>query len=107
MERNNQNGSYCITEQGDLGLGTTPISKDYVDENGNKFWSGNKLYPTAIEWNETVGANARSDWLEFPPCRLRSVRRHPSRRITGHSRGTRGRGSPARDRVCTTECSDV
>jgi len=33
MERNNQNGSYCITEQGDLGLGTTPISKDYVDEN--------------------------------------------------------------------------
>mgnify|MGYP003376767917 CR=1 FL=1 len=34
MERNNQNGSYCITEQGDLGLGTTPISKDYVDENG-------------------------------------------------------------------------
>lgn len=35
MERNNQNGSYCITEQGDLGLGTTPISKEYVDENGN------------------------------------------------------------------------
>lgn len=35
MECNNQNGSYCITEQGDLGLGTTPISKDYVDENGN------------------------------------------------------------------------
>ncbi|KAM7456148.1 hypothetical protein BLSTO_03093 [Blastocystis sp. subtype 1] len=27
--------------------------RDYVDENGNKFWSGNKLYPTAIEWNET------------------------------------------------------
>lgn len=35
MERNNQDGSYCITEQGDLGLGTTPISKEYVDENGN------------------------------------------------------------------------
>lgn len=35
MECNNQNGSYCITEQGDLGLGTTPISKEYVDEKGD------------------------------------------------------------------------
>ena len=35
MERNNQNGAYVIQEQGDLGLGTTPIDKKYVDENGN------------------------------------------------------------------------
>lgn len=35
MERNNQDGSYAIQEQGDLGLGTTPIDPKYVDENGN------------------------------------------------------------------------
>lgn len=35
MERNNQNGSYVIQEQGDLGLGTTPIDPKYVDEKGN------------------------------------------------------------------------
>lgn len=35
MERNNQNGSYAIQEQGDLGLGTTPIDPKYVDEKGN------------------------------------------------------------------------
>lgn len=35
MEKNNQNGSYAIQEQGDLGLGTTPIDPKYVDEQGN------------------------------------------------------------------------
>lgn len=34
MERNNQNGSYAIQEQGDLGLGTVSIDPKYVDENG-------------------------------------------------------------------------
>lgn len=35
MDRNNQNGSYSIQEQGDLGLGLTPIDEQYVDKNGN------------------------------------------------------------------------
>lgn len=34
MEYNNQNGAYAIQEQGDLGLGTIPIDKKYIDENG-------------------------------------------------------------------------
>lgn len=34
MERNNQNGAYVIQEQGDLGLGTTPIDPKYVDKDG-------------------------------------------------------------------------
>ena len=34
MERNNQNGSYAIQEQGDLGLGTTAIDPTYVDKDG-------------------------------------------------------------------------
>lgn len=33
-ERNNQNGAYAIQEQGDLGLGTTPIDPKYVGEDG-------------------------------------------------------------------------
>lgn len=35
MDRNNQNGTYAIQEQGDLGLGTNPIDPRYIDENGN------------------------------------------------------------------------
>lgn len=35
MEKNNQNGTYTIQEQGDLGLGLTPIDEQYVDKNGN------------------------------------------------------------------------
>lgn len=34
MEKNNQNGSYVITEQGDLGLGTMAIDSKYVTEKG-------------------------------------------------------------------------
>lgn len=34
MEKNNQNGSYMIQEQGDLGLGTQAIDPKYVGENG-------------------------------------------------------------------------
>lgn len=34
MEKNNQDGAYIITEQGDLGLGTTEIDPKYVTENG-------------------------------------------------------------------------
>ena len=33
-ERNNQNGAYAIQEQGDLGVGTTPIDPKYVGEDG-------------------------------------------------------------------------
>lgn len=33
MEKNNQNGSYAIQEQGDLGLGLNPIDEQYVDKN--------------------------------------------------------------------------
>lgn len=36
MERNNQNGSYSIQEQGDLGLGLTPIDEQYVDKKTGK-----------------------------------------------------------------------
>lgn len=36
MKRNNQNGSYSIQEQGDLGLGLTPIDEQYVDKNTGK-----------------------------------------------------------------------
>lgn len=32
MEKNNQDGSYVIQEQGDLGLGTTEIDPKYVTE---------------------------------------------------------------------------
>ena len=35
MEKNNQNGSYVIQEQGDLGLGTIPIDKKYIKEDGS------------------------------------------------------------------------
>lgn len=39
MDTNNNwkhdEGSYVITEQGDLGLGTTKIDPKYVDKNGN------------------------------------------------------------------------
>lgn len=34
MELNNQNGAYAIQEQGDLGLGTIPVDKKYVKEDG-------------------------------------------------------------------------
>lgn len=34
MEKNNQDGSYVITEQGDLGLGTIAIDSKYVTEKG-------------------------------------------------------------------------
>ena len=36
MEKNNQNGAYSIQEQGDLGLGLTPIDEQYVDKNTGK-----------------------------------------------------------------------
>lgn len=32
---NHDNGSYVVTEQGDLGLGTTPIDPKYLDKDGN------------------------------------------------------------------------
>ena len=35
MEKNNQDGTYIIQEQGDLGLGTTAIDPKYVDKDGN------------------------------------------------------------------------
>lgn len=38
MNNNNwkhDEGSYVVTEQGDLGLGTTKIDPKYVDANGN------------------------------------------------------------------------
>lgn len=31
--------------------------KDSIDANGNKFWSGNKLYPTPIDFDEMVGVS--------------------------------------------------
>lgn len=34
-EKNNQNGTYVIQEQGDLGLGTQVIDPKYLDEQGN------------------------------------------------------------------------
>ena len=34
MEKNNQDGSYVIQEQGDLGLGTIPIDRQYINEKG-------------------------------------------------------------------------
>ena len=27
------------------------LQKDYIDDHGNLFWSGNKLYPTATRFN--------------------------------------------------------
>lgn len=35
MDKNNKDGAYVIQEQGDLGLGTTPIDPKYVTEDGN------------------------------------------------------------------------
>lgn len=32
---NNQDGSYAIQEQGDLGLGLTEIDSKYIQENGS------------------------------------------------------------------------
>lgn len=36
MVKNNKNGSYAIQEQGDLGLGLTPIDEQYVDKKTGK-----------------------------------------------------------------------
>lgn len=37
----NQNGNYAITEQGDLGLGLTPITEDYKDNRREEDKDGN------------------------------------------------------------------
>lgn len=53
MAENNKDGAYVIQEQGDLGLGTTPISSDYVkyDKNGNPEIPKNDEKPSFMENN--------------------------------------------------------
>lgn len=52
MERNNQNGSYAIQEQGDLGLGLNKISEKYVDKETGKI---------NIPKNDSTGFTGRRD----------------------------------------------
>ena len=63
MERNNQNGSYAIQEQGDLGLGLNKISEKYVDKETGKI---------NIPKNDSTGFTGRRDnkWLNVGESKI-------------------------------------
>ena len=56
--------------------GWADSQRDFVDANGNKFWSGNKLYPNSIEFDETVfprvglERRTRCTWTSFGTRRI-------------------------------------